>query len=99
MDASVFWISNFCSIIHRAPLCCQGPGGPTLSDPHKERRFIPRMYHEGFPARFFVTKRVPGGMIRLLSALALHQLSNPAPPEVWLAIDRNAHKPQVNRLP
>lgn len=36
---------------------------------------------------------VPNGVICLLSALQFHHLGTQAPFEVWLAIDRKAHKP------
>ncbi|MEW6734631.1 MAG: type IV toxin-antitoxin system AbiEi family antitoxin domain-containing protein [Acidobacteriota bacterium] len=44
-------------------------------------------------------KRVPRGIICLLSALRFYQLTTQSPFEVWLAIDRKAHKPISNDLP
>lgn len=46
-----------------------------------------------------VTKRVPAGVVCLLSALAFHHLTPQEPAEVWLALDRNAHHPQVTLWP
>jgi predicted transcriptional regulator of viral defense system len=40
-------------------------------------------------------KRVPTGVICLLSALRLHGLTTQTPHEVWMAIDTNAWKPRV----
>jgi predicted transcriptional regulator of viral defense system len=44
-------------------------------------------------------RKVPHGVLCLLSALAFHQLTTHPPPEVWLAIDRDAHAPQKTQLP
>src|SRR6185369_91646 len=44
-------------------------------------------------------KRIPRGVICLLSALRFHQLTTQAPFEVWLAIDRKAHKPESDAVP
>src|ERR1043165_10283586 len=38
-------------------------------------------------------QRVPRGVICLLSALRFHGLTTQAPFEVWVAIDRKAHRP------
>jgi predicted transcriptional regulator of viral defense system len=46
-----------------------------------------------------VAKRVPHGVVCLLSALSLHDLGTQIPHEVWLAIDRKAHKPELGELP
>src|SRR5437660_9004165 len=46
-----------------------------------------------------VAKRVPRGVVCLLSALHFHQLTTQLPFEVWLAIDRKAHKPESNGTP
>lgn len=46
-----------------------------------------------------LTKRVPAGVVCLLSALAFHHLTTQVPVEVWLALERNAHPPRVNRWP
>jgi predicted transcriptional regulator of viral defense system len=42
-----------------------------------------------------VCKRVPNGVICLLSALRFHELTTQAPFEVWLAIDEKAWRPRV----
>ncbi len=44
-------------------------------------------------------KRVPHGVVCLLSALSFHKLTTQAPFEVWLAIDRAARKPRVEYPP
>ncbi len=46
-----------------------------------------------------VAKRVPHGVVCLLSALAFHRLGTQAPFEVWLAIDRSARLPRVDYPP
>ncbi len=46
-----------------------------------------------------VSKRVPEGVVCLLSALAFHHLTPETPKEVWLDIGRDAHRPQVTRWP
>jgi predicted transcriptional regulator of viral defense system len=45
------------------------------------------------------SKRVPHGVICLLSALRFHNLTTQAPFEVWLAIHHKARAPQEGRLP
>jgi len=42
-------------------------------------------------------KRVPHGVVCLLSALQFHGLTTQAPFEVWMAIERNARLPRVVR--
>jgi predicted transcriptional regulator of viral defense system len=44
-------------------------------------------------------KRVPKGVVCLLSALRFHGLTTQAPFEVWLAIDRKARLPVVDHPP
>jgi len=44
-------------------------------------------------------KRVPRGVICLLSALEFHGLTTQLPPEVWMAIDRKARAPRVDYPP
>jgi predicted transcriptional regulator of viral defense system len=44
-------------------------------------------------------KRVPNGVVCLLSALRFHGLTTQAPFEVWLAIDRKARLPRVGHPP
>lgn len=42
-----------------------------------------------------VAKRVPKGVVCLLSALRFHGLTTQDPHEVWVAIDFKAHKPSI----
>jgi len=42
-------------------------------------------------------KRVPKGVVCLLSALRLHELTTQLPHEVWLAIDEKARKPKQSQ--
>jgi predicted transcriptional regulator of viral defense system len=44
-------------------------------------------------------KRIPRGVVCLLSALRFHQLTTLSPFEVWIAIDRKAHKPESDAVP
>ncbi len=44
-------------------------------------------------------RRVPGGVICLLSALRFHGMTPQNPFEVWIAIDRKAWRPQVEHPP
>ncbi len=46
-----------------------------------------------------VSKRVPEGVVCLVSALQYHELTTQMPPVVWLAIDRKARLPRVPQLP
>ena len=46
-----------------------------------------------------VAKRVPNGVVCLLSALQFHGLGTQLPSQVWIAIDRKAWKPEVRDLP
>lgn len=46
-----------------------------------------------------VAKRVPTGVICLLSALRFHELTTQSPFQVWLAIDAHARAPQAHDLP
>ncbi len=43
-----------------------------------------------------VCKRVPGGVLCLLSALAFHNFTTQSPPDVWLAIAEKARKPRLD---
>ena len=43
--------------------------------------------------------RVPHGVVCLLSALQVYELTTQQPPKVWLAIDRKARTPRVEALP
>jgi predicted transcriptional regulator of viral defense system len=42
-----------------------------------------------------VAKRVPNGVMCLLTALRYHGIGTQLPFEVWVAIDYNAHRPQI----
>lgn len=44
-------------------------------------------------------KRVPRGVVCLLSALQFHELGTQNPFQVWLAVDRKARRPQVDYPP
>jgi predicted transcriptional regulator of viral defense system len=44
-------------------------------------------------------KRVPSGIVCLLSALAFHQIGTQLPHQVWLAIDIKARRPRVDYPP
>jgi predicted transcriptional regulator of viral defense system len=46
-----------------------------------------------------VSKRIPGAIICLLTALHVHGIGTQAPREVWIALDRKARKPQTSELP
>jgi predicted transcriptional regulator of viral defense system len=46
-----------------------------------------------------VAKRVPHGVICLLSALQFHELTTQAPFEIWLAIGESARRPKVDYPP
>jgi len=46
-----------------------------------------------------VTKRVPNGVICLISALAFHELTTQTPHYVWLAVERKARKPKIEYPP
>lgn len=43
-----------------------------------------------------VAKRVPGGVVALLSALRFHDIGTQNPSEVWLAIKQRARKPNLD---
>lgn len=44
-------------------------------------------------------KQIPHGVICLLSALRFHDITTQAPYEVWIAVDRKAHKPNLGWPP
>ncbi len=44
-------------------------------------------------------KRVPRGVICLLSALRFHDLTTQSPYQVWIAIDVDAHSPKPDTVP
>ncbi len=43
-----------------------------------------------------VARRVPSGVVCLLSALRYHELTTQAPHQVWLALDRKSRKPRLD---
>ena len=43
-----------------------------------------------------VAKRVPGGVICLLTALRFHQMTTQLPAEVWIALPEKARKPRLD---
>ena len=43
-----------------------------------------------------VAKRIPAGVLCLLTALRFHELTTQAPAEVWLALPEKARKPRVD---
>ena len=46
-----------------------------------------------------VCKRVPNGVVCLMSALQFHGLTTQSPHEIWLAIDHKARHPKEPMLP
>ena len=46
-----------------------------------------------------VSARVPGAIVCLLTALAVHEIGTQLPREVWIAIDRKARRPKLSDLP
>ena len=46
-----------------------------------------------------VSRRIPSGIICLLSALQFHGLTTQLPYEVWIAIDRKQWRPKTDDLP
>ena len=51
------------------------------------------VHADDFETLAMVGAAVPGAIICLLSALAIHRIGTQVPHEVWLAIDRKARKP------
>lgn len=45
------------------------------------------------------SKRIPKGVICLLSALSFHELTTQMPHQIWIAIDRKARKPKIDYPP
>ncbi|MBM3307551.1 MAG: type IV toxin-antitoxin system AbiEi family antitoxin domain-containing protein [Candidatus Eisenbacteria bacterium] len=43
-----------------------------------------------------VARRVPGGVLCLLTALRFHELSTQSPPEVWIALPPKARRPRLD---
>ncbi|MHB9030697.1 MAG: type IV toxin-antitoxin system AbiEi family antitoxin domain-containing protein, partial [Candidatus Latescibacterota bacterium] len=46
-----------------------------------------------------VEKKIPRGVVCLLSALWFHEITTQAPHTVWVAIDRKSRRPKVDFLP
>ncbi len=46
-----------------------------------------------------VARRVPDGVICLLSALLFHEIGTQLPDRIWMAIDRKAWKPRIDEIP
>ena len=46
-----------------------------------------------------IAKKVPKGVICLLSALSFHGLTTQMPHQIWIAIDRKARKPKIDYPP
>ena len=44
-------------------------------------------------------KRVPRGVVCMVSALQFHGIGTQAPHQIWLAIPRGSHRPRGTRLP
>ena len=53
----------------------------------------------GFPDFVTVARRVPGGVICLISALAFHELTTQVPHVVWVALKRPSRVPTVDWPP
>jgi predicted transcriptional regulator of viral defense system len=46
-----------------------------------------------------VCKRIPKGVVCLLTALQVHGIGTQTPRQVWIALDRKARKPRLHGLP
>ncbi len=46
-----------------------------------------------------VSKRIPGAIVCLLTALHVHAIGTQAPRDVWIALDRKARKPRLRTCP
>lgn len=46
-----------------------------------------------------IAKKVPNGVVCLISALAFHELTTQTPHYVWLAVERKARKPKIKYPP
>ena len=53
----------------------------------------------GNPDLVSVSKRVPNGVICLISALAFYEITNQIPHEIYLAVSRNSQVPQIDYPP
>lgn len=46
-----------------------------------------------------VCKKIPNGIVCLLSALQIHDITTQQPREVWIALEHSARRPKTGRLP
>lgn len=46
-----------------------------------------------------VTKKIPGGVVCLISALYFHHITTQIPHEVWIAVGRNTWRPKMESIP
>lgn len=53
----------------------------------------------GFPDFVTVARRIPGGVICLISALAFHELTTQIPHVVWIALKRLSRVPRIDWPP
>ena len=53
----------------------------------------------GDPDLVSVARRVPGGVICLISALAFHKLTTQVPHEIYLAVSRDSEPPRIDYPP
>lgn len=53
----------------------------------------------GNPDLVSVARRVPGGVICLISALAFHKLTTQVPHEIYLAVSRDSEPPRIDYPP
>lgn len=58
---------------------------------------LPNVEFSGNVSLAEMAKRVPRGVICLLTALRFHGIGTQMPPEVWLALHRRAAKPRLDR--
>jgi predicted transcriptional regulator of viral defense system len=45
-----------------------------------------------------VCKRIPNGVICLISALRFHNLTTQSPHEIWIALERSSWKPKIDHI-
>lgn len=79
------------SLYHRGLLARTGRGLYTLPDAAEA--------FDEHAALATAAKRVPGGVICLLSALRFHDLTTQAPFEIWVAVEHSAYVPRDPTLP
>lgn len=56
---------------------------------------LPEANHGQHHSLAIVSKRVPQGIICLISALAFHEMTTEIPRETWLALPPHSHPPQI----